>query len=295
MLGRWLRAAWLAAALLVPTIARADEPTDLADARRLYAEGVERANAGRWRDAADRFGRSLAIKYAPLTQYSLGVAQRNDGKVVAALTSFRAFLAEPPADLTAPYVEPARDAIADLERQVVHLTIEVTPSGAQGLRVELDDEPVALVTLGRSRPIDPGRRTIEARAPGFVPVSRTLEAAPGTTERVQLALLESTAGDYRAAGAGLAIGGGILGASGLALAFVGLGEVGSGFVNKGATADSARAKVLAGDVIAGAGIVTGLVGVGLLLAGVDDEADVDIALELRPWTDGTQAGVRLRF
>src|SRR5262245_8834476 len=100
------------------TPARAEGPADVAAARELFQEGSKLAQAGRWAEARDRYERSLRLKRAPVTLYSLGVAQRSTGQLVEALENFRAFLAEPSSPATLPYEAPARAAVDELERRV---------------------------------------------------------------------------------------------------------------------------------------------------------------------------------
>ncbi|HVY47558.1 MAG TPA: hypothetical protein VHB21_16830, partial [Minicystis sp.] len=95
-----LRAALLAASLgaalfAAAPCARAQDAADVAAARDLFNEATRYAAAGQWELARDRYQRSLTLKRAAITMYSLGVAQQNTGRLVEALESFRAFLAEP--------------------------------------------------------------------------------------------------------------------------------------------------------------------------------------------------------
>src|SRR4051812_9948895 len=87
----------LAAALAwaSPQLATAETTTDVENARALFVAATKLGKEGRWREARDLYARSLQLKPAPLTRYSLGVAQRETGRLVHALNSFRAFLAEP--------------------------------------------------------------------------------------------------------------------------------------------------------------------------------------------------------
>src|SRR5689334_6994430 len=106
------------AAVLHGGVAGAQSAADVAAARDLFMEGSRLADKDLWADARDRFERSLALKRTALTLYSLGVAQRNTGKLVEALESFRAFLAEASTPATKPYEAPARSALDALSTRI---------------------------------------------------------------------------------------------------------------------------------------------------------------------------------
>src|SRR5258706_5408021 len=77
--------------LVPPQRARAESAAEIEEARALFREGSRLAKEGRWRDAEDRFGRSLARKRAAITLYSLAVAEHRTGRLVEAIAHLRAF------------------------------------------------------------------------------------------------------------------------------------------------------------------------------------------------------------
>jgi hypothetical protein len=104
-----LASGWVFAALLAlaPSgVARAQTPAEIAEARQLFMEGATLADEGKWDAARDRYERSLAKKRSALTLYNLGITQQKTGRLVDALATFRAFLAEPVEASTEPYVQP---------------------------------------------------------------------------------------------------------------------------------------------------------------------------------------------
>src|SRR4051794_12238516 len=89
----------VAAALALTTSAFA-QPADSAAAnkvpvaRRMYEEGVDAVNKGRWSVAHDRFKASYDLAPRVLTLFNLAGAQAQTGRLVEAAESYRRFLRE---------------------------------------------------------------------------------------------------------------------------------------------------------------------------------------------------------
>ncbi len=171
-----------------PQSALAESPADIAVARELFREGSRFAQRGAWDDARERFERSLALRRAPLTLYSLGVAQKNVGLLVEATESFFAFLAETSVPATRPYEAPARAAIGELEKRLAHVTLHVTPAAAEGLRVRVDNDEVPRESLGVSRPLNPGDHFLAVSARGHRPATLSFRVGEGEARELALAL-----------------------------------------------------------------------------------------------------------
>src|SRR6185437_3696897 len=101
------RLSWsaLVLALALPRAALAD---DVDAARQAFLEARALGSQGRWAEAAERYGASLRLHRSALTLYSLGLAQKESGKLVEARESFTAFLAEPSTEKTRAYEPRAR-------------------------------------------------------------------------------------------------------------------------------------------------------------------------------------------
>jgi hypothetical protein len=257
----------------------AQTAADVAQARDLFTEASELAQQGKWDEARELYARSLALKRAPITLYSLGIAQRNTGRMVEALENLRAFLAEPSVPATQPYEQPAREAIADLERRVARITMKVEPPGVADLALRLDGVAVSAAAIGVARPIDPGVHEVIATAPGRREARVRVTVAEGGHETVALTLVPAAAGDARAdhppqrpadersvvLPAALIIGGGAALGVGITVGLIGVGEASDAPASEGPEADSARVKMITGDVVAGVGLVAAAVGAVLLL------------------------------
>src|SRR5437899_3305292 len=80
----------LATALGAPSAKATPEPTptELGVARRLFDEGRTAEDAGRWREAADRFRRATAIKDTPGMRFHLARCEEEQGAFVEALVEY---------------------------------------------------------------------------------------------------------------------------------------------------------------------------------------------------------------
>ena len=324
-LARLARPLALAAALGLtgaPGAARAQSSADVAAARDLFKEGSRLVQEGKWDEARDRYERSLALKRAAITLYSLGVAEEHTGRFVDALESYRAFLAEPPTPATEPWIAPAKESVASLEKKVARIEIAITPATAPGLVVRVDGQVVPSLALDRPRLVNPGAHEVTATAKGFKPsrsvamlaeggratVALTLEAAPeehGAAPTTPLPQGPKPAHDQAAVVAApdrtlpfALIGGGAPAlAAGVIVGMIGVGEASDAPTSDGPEADGARTKMLVGDILGGAGIAAGGVGAVLLLlgGGTAKPAKVGGGPTVHGWIGGAGGGVRVRF
>ncbi|MGK4000163.1 tetratricopeptide repeat protein [Sorangium sp. So ce1024] len=310
-IGALLAAALLAAAL--PSSASAQGPGDVESARVLFVQGAKLAREGRWEEARALYARSLEIKPAPLTRYSLGVAQKELGHLADALASFRAFLAEPSTPATAPYVGPAREAVAVLEGRVGRATIAVRPGDVDGLTLVVDGKPVR-GSRGQAIALDPGAHEVVASAPGFRSTAARFTVAAGGSVEVPLALAPVATAAARASGAGgglppvadpsgapsrgalpivvMGVGGAFL-TGGAVLGLSGLKQASAARTSAGADASAARAKGIVGDVLGGVGLAT--VGVGLYLLLDDPAPSATETGSVGPWLGASGSGIEVRF
>lgn len=243
-------------------------------ARALFIEGSKLAKQARWEEARSRYAASLKLRPAPLTRYSLGVAQRETGHLADALASFRLFLAETQSTATLPYVPPAQAALAELRMEVGRLALVVGPRPMEGLTLTLDGEAMEQAPL---RDIDPGAHEIIARAPGFQEGSARFVARAAALSSLTLTLaptggaapgpasLEVGLAPRPALPFALLGGGGAVLLTGSIVGLVAVKQAGDAPTRNGPEARSARSMGIAADVLVGAGLITAGVGVVLLL------------------------------
>lgn len=293
------------ALLFAPAAWAQEDPADIATARELFREGLELSKEEKWPEARVKLGQSLALKQAALTFYTLAVADKNTGHLVAALEHFRGFLAQPVTDKTESFVEPARRAVAELEKRVAGAIITVSPRGSPNLAVRLDGEDLPLAALGRRRLLDPGEHVVTAKADGFVPKTQRLVVAEGETREVVLALERGPLDEAPAPEAEvpwipviLLGSGAVVAGAGLALGIVGVNEAKDAPTQDGEEADAAVKKTIAGDVLMGVGGAAAGVGLVLLIlhfVAEDDEPPSAAPVAIHPWAAGNALGVELRF
>lgn len=311
--------AGLLAALLQtvsPRAALAQTPADVETARALFVEGAKLGNEGRWKEARELYARSLQLKPAAITRYSLGVAERETGRFADALSSFRAFLAEPETPGTARYREPARAAITALEARISHVTIAVEPRSISSLTLTIDGLPVP-PTSERPREIDAGAHDVVARAPGFRTGSAHFAVIEGGGAAVSMTLAPTTAPASSKALVGpldpralldpppppqapsrklpfiLLGAGGALFVGGATLGLVGVSQASDAPTQDGSAASSAKAKGIAGDIIAGAGIATA--GIGLVLLLTDGHSSSAPSSAGGPTVSASGKGIAVHF
>ena len=326
-------AALVLSSWLLAAPARGQSAADVAAARDLFVEGSQLAEKDLWGDARDRFERSLALKRSALTLYSLGVAQRNTGKLVEAIESLRAFLAEPSTPATKPYEAPAREAVAALSKRIARIDVRVEPAEARGATVKLDGARIPNDALSQARAVNPGKRVLTATAAGFRParvevvlfegehasVRLVLDRPPGAPIALSSYPNESATGietgvdpatapsgpgralPFALLGTGVALAGG-----GAALGLVAVNDASKAETRDGPAAQQARSMALAGDILAGVGLATAAAGVIVLAVRSSGAADgaprstesASRALDgaaLRAWVGAGSVSIQLEF
>jgi tetratricopeptide (TPR) repeat protein len=273
---------------------QADTSDDADAARALFERAVLLAERGQWESALRHYQRSHAVKPAPETRYSIGVAQLNTGRLVAARASFRAFLRDTEPD---PESERFRSAATRALRLVGRRIGRVTIHSRHDSTIELDGAPIA---VGTTRLVDPGMHVAVVTAPGFLPLTRTIVVEEG--ERLQLALaLEPRPRDARGGAPSFAplmllVGGSALFTVGVTVGVVGIAQA-DGAVAESRRAEDARDLALAGDVLGTVGLCAA--GIGLvwwLVAESDgDQEGAGASSRGAPWTDGGLPGVAVTF
>jgi hypothetical protein len=198
----WLRArsglrfAIVAASIVMAGVcagasAQADDASDVAAARKLGQEGVKLADAGKCGEAVDRLSRAEILHHAPTILGRLGECQIALGKIVEGTESLQRVVRESlPANAPAPFVAARKRAQKALDAalpKIAHLTIEVKTKGVD-VKVKVDNETVSSALIGVSRPTDPGTHTIEASAPEYLALTKTVTLSEGESSTLALTL-----------------------------------------------------------------------------------------------------------
>ena len=194
----------VALSLGVPAAAQAPAPAAPAPAAP-DASAVERADAafeegrelfaqGRFKEACDKFERSMQLDPSPGTLLNLGNCYEPQGDMVRALATFEQALAE--AQHTSDprrkelWSDAARERIASLSQRVPQLSVRGAPAGA---RVAIDGEVLDPAQGGALR-INPGRHRVEVSAPGKRTFTRDLDVASGQRLAIDVPELDADPG-----------------------------------------------------------------------------------------------------
>lgn len=178
---------------LHPDVARADaSASDKAAAQVLFDQGKDAARVGRWLDACPKFEESQRLDPTIATQFKLADCFEHVGRTASAWTHFVAVAAATKAAGQSEREQVARERAAALEPKLSRLTIQVgAAERGPALVVKRDGAVVGAALFGVSVPIDPGRHTVTASAPGRRPWEGSVVVLPnGATATLTVPELE---------------------------------------------------------------------------------------------------------
>jgi hypothetical protein len=150
----------------LPAFAAEPTPSEISVARRLFDEGKAAEDAGRWREAAEKFRRAAAIKDTAGLRFHLARCEEEQGALVEALVEY---------DRASELIERGAKA-ADVEKllpearekvraKLAHVTLKL-PEGVANVSVELDGKALSPSVMGVPLPLNPGSHRLRAMAPG---------------------------------------------------------------------------------------------------------------------------------
>jgi len=196
---------WLAflVATLAPAPLFAQSGDDAAAGRALFAEARKLAAAGKYADACPKFEESLRLNRGIGTQFNLADCLERIGRTASAWGHFLEVAAAARASGQTERETVARERAAALEPKLPRLEIQVDDQ-IEGLEVKRDGVVVGAAAYRTAMPVDPGKHTIVAAAPGRKSWSSevVVPAGPGTVSaRVPELELEGAAAAPAAAAA----------------------------------------------------------------------------------------------
>jgi tetratricopeptide (TPR) repeat protein len=182
----------LAVATLAP-LASASEPQgvplfdDGANARAddLTRKGTDLAKKHRWPEAEAMFRQAWGMKHSYDIGGNLGVAELALGKYREAAEHLLFGLKSFPANGKPEHRDLIRDSLAQARAEVATLTVEVSVKGAT---VFVDGRELGVSPLVDETFVDPGKRTIEAKLPGYTSSPTNVDVGKGTAQKVTLVL-----------------------------------------------------------------------------------------------------------
>lgn|SRR4051812_22506045 len=161
-------------------------------ARKLYDEGVDAANKGRWSLAYDRFKASYELAPRVLTLFNLAGAQSNTGRLVEASESYRRFLRDTSDGRYNDLRSDATNQLEVIDKQIAQITIDVAHIEPEDV-IMLDEIEFPHSALHTALPMNPGQHTVRAQRGQNVIATRKIALTSGATETVQIDLPVQTA------------------------------------------------------------------------------------------------------
>ena len=155
-----------------------------AEAEALFRDGRVLIKAGKLAPGCDKLAASERLESSVGTLLNLGDCREKLGKLASAWASFRKAeaLARRTGGDEKRQAEAQRRA-RQLEPRLANLEIRVAHR-VDGLIVHRDDEQVDDAGWNTALPVDPGRYTIVAEAPGYTAWRTTITIGPGATRQV---------------------------------------------------------------------------------------------------------------
>ncbi len=179
-----------------------DARAQSAEAEALFRDGRSLIKAGKLAAGCDKLAASERLESSVGTLLNLGDCREKQGKLATAWAAFRKAeaMAKRSGRDDRRQAEAGRRA-AQLEPRLSHLVIDVA-NRADGEVVRRDGEIVDEAEWNTPLPVDPGRTTILAEAPGRAPWRTTVAIEAGTPRRLvevpRLAVVEPVASEAAA-------------------------------------------------------------------------------------------------
>lgn len=172
---------------VAPRIARADEASDLSQARAKFQRATELKQAGDFAGALTLFREVGQFKMTPQVRYHIAGCEEGLGKLVAAYGGYELARAQGQ-DMPADFLAEVESAIERLGERIPKLVI-TRGKGADAAKVELDGVLLGASSIGHDVPLDPGPHAVTASAPGFLDYSETVDAVESQTVNLEIELV----------------------------------------------------------------------------------------------------------
>lgn len=174
----------LSVSCAVPRLALAQTETRAAVAEALYRQARDLMAAGNYAEACPKFAESHRLDPATGTLLNLASCHERQGKLATAWIEYSEVIAAARRDAREDRVQYASERMALLEPQLSRLTLQLAPDAdTPGLDIELDGAKVGRAVIGAPTPVDPGKHTVQASAPGKKPLTLTVEVAAAADQK----------------------------------------------------------------------------------------------------------------
>lgn len=164
---------FVAVLAVAPNVYAADPlPTEIALARRLFAEARVAEDAKDWATAANKLREAIAIKETAGLRFHLAYCEEQQGMLVESLVDY-----ERSDDLPGSTNDDFR-AQLPAKRESLHRRIPTVnlmlPPEAKNVTLTVDGHPLPASFLGKPVPLNPGRHVFLVTSPDFQPFSTEL-------------------------------------------------------------------------------------------------------------------------
>lgn len=168
----------------------AQEPsaTQIAQARVLAEEGITLAENNDCPGAIEKLARADQLFKAPTILVSLGECRIKLGKLVLGTENLRSALLLPDQGRP-PFVEAQQRARRLLDQtlpKIASIRLQIRLPQGVSPRVVVDGEALPTAVLNSDIPVDPGARTVEVTAPGYLPERRSLTITEGGKQTLDI-------------------------------------------------------------------------------------------------------------
>lgn len=167
--------------------AQADEPSadEVAEARRIFGEGLAHADRAEWRDAVTCFRQVMEIRESPPVRYNLGAALVHLGEYPEAEPLLQQVVDDSTADPA--IVRRARESLAEMEELGGRVILRVTDLRESTL-VYLDGSVLSRARLGIELPLSAGEHDLSIREGSTEVARRRIRVAAGDRADVVISL-----------------------------------------------------------------------------------------------------------
>lgn len=157
-------------------------------AEALFVEGKRLMKEEKWDEACPKLEESYRLEPLAGVLLNMAVCHEEQGLTATAWSEFKESLALAKIDRRKDREKLAQEHIDALEPQLARLVV-AAPSDLAGLEVSRDGVDLPAAAWGTAVPVDPGKHTVRATAPGHQAFEAEIESVPGESVTVEVVLM----------------------------------------------------------------------------------------------------------
>jgi len=180
-----------AALLLAPPLFAQTSTAQKATAEAYFDDALRAMKTGQYAEACAKLEASQRLDPAVGTLLYLGECYEKRGRTASAWVTFRDAEALARSAGQPQRAEMARVHAERLQAGLSRITVEISPEAraTAGLQIRCGSVPIDPSLPGAAVPVDPGEVIVEASAPGYAALSRSVTVAPGSKVSVTIPAL----------------------------------------------------------------------------------------------------------